>query len=120
MVWKTRLLRRRLEFRSRKTSSPRGENEVRQLMLLIDTNNNGKITKKEWMAFMEAEFDRLEKKDRGVGSQRTCTVKNPGEPLFERGQVTPAARLKHFQLHENVLSVSCAARMSPRILISCW
>ena len=38
-----------------------GENEVRQLILLIDNNNNGKITKNEWMAFMEAEFDRLEK-----------------------------------------------------------
>jgi len=41
------------------------ENEVRQLMLLIDTNNNGKITKKEWMTFMEAEFDRLDKNKSG-------------------------------------------------------
>jgi len=42
-----------------------GDNEVRQLMLLIDTNNNGKITKKEWMTFMEAEFDRLDKNKSG-------------------------------------------------------
>lgn len=42
-----------------------GENEVRRLMLLIDTNNNGKITKKEWMTFMEAEFDRLDKSKSG-------------------------------------------------------
>ena len=42
-----------------------GENEVRRLMLLIDTNNNGKITKKEWMTFMEAEFDRLDKNKSG-------------------------------------------------------
>lgn len=42
-----------------------GENEVSRLMLLIDTNNNGKITKKEWMAFMEAEFDRLDKNKSG-------------------------------------------------------
>ena len=42
-----------------------GENEVRQLMLLIDTNNNGEITKNEWMAFMEAEFDRLDKNKTG-------------------------------------------------------
>ena len=38
-----------------------GEDEVRQLMLLVDTNNNGKISKKEWMTFMEAEFERLDK-----------------------------------------------------------
>ena len=42
-----------------------GENEVRQLMLLLDTNNNGKITKKEWMTFMEGEFDRLDKNKTG-------------------------------------------------------
>jgi Ca2+-binding EF-hand superfamily protein len=42
-----------------------GDNEVRQLMLLIDTNNNGKITKKEWMTFMEGEFDRLDKNKTG-------------------------------------------------------
>jgi len=37
-----------------------GEEEVRQLLLLIDTNKNGKISKPEWMKFMEAEFDRLD------------------------------------------------------------
>jgi hypothetical protein len=42
-----------------------GENEVRQLMLLLDTNNNGKVTKREWMTFMEAEFDRLDKNKSG-------------------------------------------------------
>lgn len=42
-----------------------GEEEVKQLLLLIDTNNNGKITKKEWMTFMEAEFDRLDKNKTG-------------------------------------------------------
>jgi EF hand len=42
-----------------------GENEVRDLMLLIDTNNNGKISKKEWMTFMGAEFDRLDKNKTG-------------------------------------------------------
>jgi hypothetical protein len=42
-----------------------GENEVKQLLLLIDTNRNGKITKQEWMKFMEAEFDRLDKNKTG-------------------------------------------------------
>ncbi|MGA7694471.1 MAG: hypothetical protein WCA76_05545 [Candidatus Sulfotelmatobacter sp.] len=42
-----------------------GEEEVRQLLLLIDTNKNGKISKPEWMKFMEAEFDRLDKEKKG-------------------------------------------------------
>jgi len=37
------------------------EVEVKQLLLLMDTNKNGKISKQEWMKFMEAEFERLDK-----------------------------------------------------------
>jgi Ca2+-binding EF-hand superfamily protein len=37
-----------------------GEQEVKQLLLLMDTDKNGKISKKEFMDFMEAEFDRLD------------------------------------------------------------
>jgi Ca2+-binding EF-hand superfamily protein len=42
-----------------------GENEVKQLLLLIDTDENGKISKQEWIKFMEAEFDRLDKDKKG-------------------------------------------------------
>ncbi len=42
-----------------------GENEVKQLLLLMDTNKNGKISKQEYMQFMEAEFDRLDKNKNG-------------------------------------------------------
>jgi hypothetical protein len=42
-----------------------GENEVKQLLLLIDTDESGKISKQEWMKFMEAEFDRLDKDKKG-------------------------------------------------------
>jgi hypothetical protein len=42
-----------------------GEVEVEQLLLLIDTNKTGKITKQEWMKFMEEEFDRLDKNKSG-------------------------------------------------------
>lgn len=38
-----------------------GENQVKQLLLLMDTDKNGKISKHEYMRFMEAEFDRLDK-----------------------------------------------------------
>ena len=37
-----------------------GEEEVKQLVLLMDTDNNGKISKQEFMKFMEVEFDRLD------------------------------------------------------------
>lgn len=42
-----------------------GEDEVKQLLLLMDTDKNGKISKKEWMTFMAAEFDRLDKNKDG-------------------------------------------------------
>jgi Ca2+-binding EF-hand superfamily protein len=36
------------------------EENVKQLLLLMDTDKNGKVSKKEWMDFMSAEFDRLD------------------------------------------------------------
>ena len=42
-----------------------GEDEVKQLLLLMDTDKSGKISKREWMRFMEAEFDRLDKNKTG-------------------------------------------------------
>jgi Ca2+-binding EF-hand superfamily protein len=37
-----------------------GQDEVAQLLLLMDTNKNGRISKDEWMKFMSDEFDRLD------------------------------------------------------------
>ncbi|HMD20287.1 MAG TPA: hypothetical protein VKH40_08185 [Alloacidobacterium sp.] len=42
-----------------------GENQVAELLLLMETNKDGKITKQEWMKFMEAEFDRLDRQKSG-------------------------------------------------------
>ncbi len=42
-----------------------GEEQAKQLLLLIDTDKSGKISKQEWMKFMEAEFDRLDKDKKG-------------------------------------------------------
>jgi hypothetical protein len=39
--------------------------EARQLLLIIDTDKKGKISKQEWMKFMEGEFDRLDKTKSG-------------------------------------------------------
>jgi Ca2+-binding EF-hand superfamily protein len=42
-----------------------GEDEVKQLLLLMDTDKDGKISKQEWMKFMDAEFDRLDRAKTG-------------------------------------------------------
>lgn len=42
-----------------------GELETRQLLLLLDADKNGRVSKQEFMRFMEAEFDRLDKDKSG-------------------------------------------------------
>ena len=49
------------------TASPKLPNKLaiatdnaKEIMLLMDTNKDGKISKKEWMDFMSKEFDRLD------------------------------------------------------------
>jgi EF hand len=37
-----------------------GQAQVEDLLLLMDADKNGKISKAEWMNFMSAEFDRLD------------------------------------------------------------
>lgn len=38
---------------------------IKQLLLVMDTDKSGKISKQQWMAFMEAEFDRLDAEKKG-------------------------------------------------------
>jgi hypothetical protein len=38
---------------------------VKQLLLVMETDKKGKISKQQWMAFMEAEFDRLDVEKKG-------------------------------------------------------
>jgi hypothetical protein len=42
-----------------------GVDDVKQLLLLMDSDKDGKVSKQEWMTFMEAEFDRLDKAKNG-------------------------------------------------------
>jgi Ca2+-binding EF-hand superfamily protein len=43
---------------------------VKQLLLLLDADKNGRISKKEWMAFMEAEFNKLDRDGNGELDQK--------------------------------------------------
>jgi hypothetical protein len=42
-----------------------GEDAVQQLLLLMEPDKNGKISKQAWMRFMAEEFDRLDKDKKG-------------------------------------------------------
>ena len=42
-----------------------GEQEVKQLVLLMDTDRNGKVSEQEFMNFMKAEFKRLDEDNSG-------------------------------------------------------
>jgi len=42
-----------------------GEKEIKRLLLLMDKDRNGKVSKQEFMTFMEAEFARLDKNNDG-------------------------------------------------------
>jgi hypothetical protein len=42
-----------------------GEEQVKQLLLLMETSPQGKVSKQEYMKFMEAEFERLDKEKKG-------------------------------------------------------
>ena len=42
-----------------------GEQEVKELLLIVGPDQNGKVSKEEFMRFMEAEFARLDKEKTG-------------------------------------------------------
>jgi hypothetical protein len=51
----------------------KGDAETKQLLLLMDKDQNGKISKQEFMSFMEMEFDRLDKDKNGQLDVRELT-----------------------------------------------
>jgi FlaG/FlaF family flagellin (archaellin) len=42
-----------------------GEEHVKQLLLIMSADSNGMVSKQEYMKFMEAEFERLDKDKKG-------------------------------------------------------
>jgi len=54
-----------VKLRSLEDKKALAQEHAKELLLLMDTDKNGKISKLEWMKFMEAEFDRLDKDKTG-------------------------------------------------------
>ena len=50
-----------------------GEEGVKQLLLLMDTDKDGSVSKQQYMTFMEAEFERLDKSKTGHLDVRELT-----------------------------------------------
>jgi len=59
-----------------------GENEVRQLLLLMNTDKQGNVSKQEYMKFMEAEFERLDKDKKGELNVKELTQSNLSASRF--------------------------------------
>jgi Ca2+-binding EF-hand superfamily protein len=61
-----------------------GSEETKELLRLMDKDKNGKVSKKEFMSFMEAEFERLDTDKSGeldvteLQQIRIATGKHPG------------------------------------------
>jgi len=64
-------------FAQMTTASPKSPNlpyiaeqNAKEIMLLMDTDKDGRISKKEWMDFMSKEFDRLDTNHDGYIDQK--------------------------------------------------
>lgn len=51
--------------RTKEKNIQAGYEETKDLLKLMDKDKNGKVSKKEFMSFMEAEFERLDKDKNG-------------------------------------------------------
>jgi len=59
-----------------------GENEVKQLLLLMETDKKGMVSKQEFLNFMQAEFDRLDKDKTGLLNVKALTQSNMSASRF--------------------------------------
>ena len=53
-----------------------GEQNVKQLLLLMDTDSHGMVTEQTYMKYMEAEFRRLDSSHQGKLDARALTQSN--------------------------------------------
>jgi hypothetical protein len=55
-----------------------GGPRVKHLLLLMDQNQNGKVSKQEFMQYMQTEFERLDKDKSGELDVKELTHSRPG------------------------------------------
>jgi Ca2+-binding EF-hand superfamily protein len=53
-----------------------GEDGVRELLMLMETDGKGMVSKQEYLKFLEAEFDRLDRNKKGELNARELTQSN--------------------------------------------
>jgi hypothetical protein len=53
-----------------------GQEDIKRVLLIMEPNKNGKISKEEYMKFMEAEFERLDKDKTGELDVKKLTQSN--------------------------------------------
>jgi EF hand domain-containing protein len=68
---------------AQKASVPKPQNKlliaedgIKQLLPLMDTDKNGMVSRQEFMKFMEAEFERLDKNKKGELNVKELTQSN--------------------------------------------
>ena len=63
------------------------EAAAKQLLLLMDKDKDGRVSKREWMSFMEAEFDRLDtNKDGYVDAKDLEQSQLRTSPFYKAGK----------------------------------
>jgi hypothetical protein len=75
-----------------------GESGIKDLLLLMDTDKNGKISRQEFIAFMEVEFARLDKNKNGE-----LDVKGFGFDLCRLNEIQRLRRKRPFVSAETLL-----------------
>jgi hypothetical protein len=61
-----------------------GEDQVRQLLLLMNADSHGKVSRQEFMKFMESEFERLDKDKSGELDAKELNQSNFHARSFDR------------------------------------
>ena len=61
-----------------------GHDKAIELLLVMDTDEKGKVSKQAWMKFMEAEFDRLDQDKKGELDPRDLQRSNPSVSHYFR------------------------------------
>lgn len=74
-----------------------GEPEVKQMLPLMDQDKDGKVSKQDFMKFMEAEFDRLDKTKRESSTLR----KSLNRPSAASQRVPQVNRWREVPGHAN-------------------